>query len=256
MSHPPDAAGIVPPPPAPDTVWSEDSSRRVFYLVRHPWRWVMEELKHNGMQSVDTASELPSYATLAAAMALATPGGAGGATPASARRRRISRKDRSILPATLKLEFVDAQTNEVIQAIHGTSASMDGLEDKDELVRTLQRCRCEHLALSPPSVLINWDVTHEECLNVVGANLPALESNKDTTTVAVLKEPMGSQGKGIYFVSNVEEIHEVINEHRQRAQEEPALLENLIEAKGRIPSWGKFCLLRTPADIFYWFERI
>ena len=102
----------------------------------------------------------------------------------------------------------------------------------------MQRCRCDHLQLSPPSILINWDVTFEECANVVGESLPTLDTTKGPDIVAVLKEPMGSQGKGIYFVRNVDDIHKVISEQKQRALDEPNFLDFLIEAKGRIPSWG------------------
>jgi len=155
----------------------------------------------------------------------------------STRRRRQSRK-KTNLTSTLKLEITNPVTGELDYAVHGTSSALDGLEDKDELVRTMQRCRCDNLNLSPPTVLINWDVSHEECANVVGKEMPKLEGAKDT--FAVLKEPMGSQGKGIYFVRDVDEIHKVINEHRERAQAEPDFLDNLIAVKGRIPSWGKF----------------
>eukprot|EP00339_Tiarina_fusa_P028620 CAMPEP_0117020124 /NCGR_PEP_ID=MMETSP0472-20121206/15338_1 /TAXON_ID=693140 ORGANISM="Tiarina fusus, Strain LIS" /NCGR_SAMPLE_ID=MMETSP0472 /ASSEMBLY_ACC=CAM_ASM_000603 /LENGTH=126 /DNA_ID=CAMNT_0004725247 /DNA_START=16 /DNA_END=396 /DNA_ORIENTATION=+ len=101
----------------------------------------------------------------------------------------------------------------------------------------MQRCRCENLELSPPSRLINWDVTKEECMNLVGESLPSLLGNKNKEKVAVLKEPMGSSGTGVFFVSNAHEIHEIIEEHRKRAQNEPDFLDNLIAAKGRIPSW-------------------
>jgi hypothetical protein len=188
----------------------------------------MNNMAHAAMESMDMPSALPSSLLAAAAVPA-------NATPASARRRRTSRRERGLHPATLKLEIVHG--TDVVYAVHGTSAAFDGLEDKDELVRTMQRWGCDHLKLSPPSVLINCDVTHEECLNVVGKQLPAVESNKDANVVAVLKEPMGSQGQGIFFVKNAEEIHVVIEEHRQRAEAEPAFLDNLIEAKGRIPSW-------------------
>lgn len=214
------------------------------------------------------------------------------ATPATRRRRMAAKKFKG--PATLKIEIVravvtttDVATETVSDAVrsstnndtivmevavHGTSAALDGMEDKDELVRTLQRCRCDHLHLSPPAVLFSWDVTHDECVNVIGKNgIPTLTvsgstggiatntepaattsdtqqqppaagdvepSNADTKTYAVLKEPMGSQGRGIYFVASAEEIHKIIDEHHKRAKNEPDFLDNLIAVKGRIPSWG------------------
>lgn len=159
-------------------------------------------------------------------------------TPATRRRRNASKKFKG--PATLQLEITNPSTGKIEYAVHGTSSALDGLEDKDELVRTLQRCRCDHLNLSPPSILIGWDVSRDECLNVLGKDLPTLKENKSEHKYAVLKEPMGSAGKGIYFVETAEEIHKIIDEHRQRALTETNLLDNLIAVKGRIPSWGKF----------------
>jgi hypothetical protein len=168
-----------------------------------------------------------------------------------------------------------------LQAFHGNSEAFDGLEDKDEFVRTLQHCRVEHLELSPPSRLISWDVTKEECRNIVGESLPVLTSNNDnnntnntseatrndtadnntndnngeectttTTTIqpstirmAVLKEPMGSKGTGVFFVKNADEIHEIIEQNRKKAVEEPGFLDRLIEQKGRIPKFGTFFYL-------------
>lgn len=125
-----------------------------------------------------------------------------------------------------------------LQSFHGTSEAFDGLEDKDEFVRTLQRCRCEHLELSPPSVLINWDVSAQECKNLVGESMPTLLGNETTEKVGVLKEPMGRSGAGVFFVHDAEEIYELMDRNRKRAAEEPGLLDELIAEKGRIPSWG------------------
>ncbi len=55
--------------------------------------------------------------------------------------------------------------------------------------------------------------------------------------IAVLKEPMGSRGTGVFFVKDADEIHKIIEEHRQRAVSEQGFLDNLIAQKGRIPSW-------------------
>lgn len=230
------------PPPLPD-VWDADESIQVHYLVRHPWQWVMEGIADSKMIAVSAAMDLP---TSISAAKLAVDGESVEFTPTSTpstRRRRQNRR-KALIPSTLKLEITNPETGEVDYAVHGSSSALDGLEDKDELVRTMQRCRCDGLHLSPPSVLINWDVSYEECINVVGQEMPKLEGYVPKgETYAVLKEPMGSQGKGIYFVRNVEETHKVINEHRERAQAEPDFLDNLIAAKGRIPSWGKFILV-------------
>ena len=219
------------PSPPPIDVWGGDVGGNVHYFVRHPWQWVMKAVASNTMKEAVNADELPSARFL-----LNTPA----ITPATRRRREV-RKFKG--PSTLKIEISDSLSGELLFAIHGSSNALDGLEDKDELVRTLQRCRCEHLNLSPPSVLLNWDVTHEECINVIGNSFPVLAENNSDKKYGVLKEPMGSQGKGIYFVLDSEEIHKIIEEQRQRAQNENGFLDNLIAMKGRIPSWGKFIFL-------------
>jgi hypothetical protein len=204
----------------------------------------MKSISVEGMTQVDGPNDLPSE-KLAKVSAGAE--GMNPVTPAT-RRRRAARKFRG--PSTLKIEIVNPNTGLLEYAVHGTSAAFDGMEDKDELVRTLQRCRCDNLNLSPPAVLISWDVTGEECINVVGKNLPLLSENKEKKKYAVLKEPMGSQGKGIYFVSSADEIHKIIDDHRVRALKEPDLLDNLIAVKGRIPSWGKF-ILKFRYNLYY-----
>jgi hypothetical protein len=224
------------PPPPPSDAWGSREDEKVSYMVRHPWEWVMKTIQRSSdMSQIDSIADLPSAKLSSAAL---EPMGANtpSSTPATRRKRQNKRLNR---PSTLKIEVTDVVTGALNYAVHGSSTAFDGLEDKDELVRTLQRCRCENLVLSPPSILINWDVTKEECLNVVGKDLPALENNSSENRVAVLKEPMGSQGKGIFFVRNAEEIHAIIDEQRERATAEPSFLDNLISDKGRIPSWGK-----------------
>jgi hypothetical protein len=223
--------GNVPPPPAPPDIWHATKGQAVHYIIRHPWQWVMESIQVEGMTEVTSDAGLPSAKN-------APPPGTEAATPStpSTRRRRQKQTNR---PCTLKVEVSDPATGQVEYAVHGASAAFEGLEDKDELVRTIQRCRCEELHLSPPSILINWDVTKEECNNVIGKLLPKTAENTDEEIIAVLKEPMGSQGQGIYFVKSAEDIHKILEVHRKRAEEEPAFLDNLIAQKGRIPSWGK-----------------
>lgn len=212
---------------------------KVHFLVRHPWQWVMSEISKEWMIEQQSTSELPSsvQARRASQNGLST----AELTPSTRRRRSAGRSGRpkGATPSTLKIELCDPSDNTIIFAAHGSSTAFDGLEDKDELVRTVKRCRCDHLNFTPPSVLISWDVSKDECRNVVGKDLPVLAENTSDKKVAVLKEPMGSQGKGIYFVSTEEDIHDIINDHHQRALKEPQLLDGLIEAKGRIPSWGE-----------------
>ena len=253
MSHVPPPP--PPPPPKPPVfpvvdVWQNPSQYEIRYVVGSTtWAWIMDRVKTPLMRvEPQGAAALPS-AQIAAASA----------SPAAPRQGRRQRTTRSKLqvPATLRMEVIDPVSKRVVVAWHGTSSAFDGLEDKDALVRTIQRCRVEELQLSPPSVLITWDVSLEECRNVVGSKLPTVSSSDVEQPFAVLKEPMGSQGKGIYFVRNVDEIHSIIDEHHQRARAEPAVLEALIAAKNRIPSWGTSecfrCILcvRRPHLFFY-----
>lgn len=221
-------------------VWEAASSdaKTVYYVVRHPWQWVMDDLASGvNMKPVENPTSLPT-GLLVAQQEQQQEGTT--SSPSSARRygRRTprGRPKGSQGRGSLRLEVVDNASGQVELAVHGTSACFEGLGDKDELVRTIQRCRCEHLNLSPPSILIQWDATKDECLNILGGKLPVLKGNK-SSAVAVLKEPMGSQGKGIYFVRGAEEIYEIIEDNHRRAKEEPGLLDNLIDQKGRIPSW-------------------
>lgn len=247
----------LPPPTSPSLrfpiidVWENPSNYEVLYVIgSKTWLWVMDRCKTPNMKlETHGASALPS-AQLAITASTVSSSSSVTNTPRQ-RRRASARRSKQQLPATLRMEVIDPSTKRVVVAWHGTSAAFDGLEDKDALVRTIQRCRVEELHLSPPSVLINWDCSLEECRNLVGSTLPTVQADTNTNstenadtnpgeTFAVLKEPMGSQGKGIYFVRNVDEIHSIIDKHHQRARAEPDVLEALIAAKNRIPSWGTY----------------
>mmetsp|Transcript_13177 Transcript_13177/g.31013 ORF Transcript_13177/g.31013 Transcript_13177/m.31013 type:complete len:514 (+) Transcript_13177:30-1571(+) len=232
-----------------DLLNSQDS--HIFVSVREPWRWVVEEVcvRDTGLSTVtrvETAQDLPS-GKLASVAALA----ASSHTTISRSSRRRNQKNNSVTTdarCILRLEIIsNTKTSHdgfrpwILKAFHCTSQAFDGLDDKDELARTLRRCRCEELAISPPSQLINWDVTKEECKNLVGNSLPCLPgenpSPSTSKVIAVLKEPMGSRGTGVFFVRDADEIHSIIEQHRQRAISEDGFLDNLIAEKGRIPSW-------------------
>lgn len=279
----------------------QSTDLEIFCAVKSQWDWVLEELcrrtnnndegsstsPKRTLTAVSAVTDLPS-AKLASSLQErkvastwnSNSDGSDTVVDRSFRRQSRPRKVKSLnIPGTFMLcvEVVVKSNNAVtamaaannsnsdgnLQAFHGNSEAFDGLEDKDEFVRTLQHCRCEHLELSPPSKLINWDATKDECRNLVGESLPVLLSNshkkntdaKDgtadsdsegqqattqppTVRMAVLKEPMGSKGTGVFFVKNADEIHEIIEENRKQATEEPGFLDELIALKGRIPKWG------------------
>ena len=151
--------------------------------------------------------------------------------------------------STLNMDIVSKQdddSNDVtVSSIHSVSTALDGLNDKDELVRTFQRCRADHLEMTPPSVLLRWDITEAELPKVV-PSLPKLLGSSDgsgadgdgddDTLYAVLKQPMGKGGQGIYFVKGLEEIYTILEEHRSQGH---SFLDAVMEQKGRIPAWGK-----------------
>lgn len=215
------------------------ASNNVICTVREPWQWAVKEVGKGiaHFSVVESLSDLPTRKLEMAMGGRTNPqeDSTGAPSTPSVRRRRKKLPG----PCTLRLEVYNPN-GVILDAVHGSSEAFDGLEDKDELLRTLQRCRCEHLGFSPPSRLLNWDVTKEECFNLVGDSLPTLPGNGNLESVAVLKEPMGRSGTGVFFVRNPQEIHEIIEAHRKQAVEEEGVLDKLIATKGRIPSWGKF----------------
>ena len=158
---PAEAQGEV-DPPQPDPFSVENS---IVCNVHPSFQWIIEEMqKDSGMKNlsvVEKSNELPT------AVWQAKNGGGELPKPAAATRSRSTgrRKKGPPGPCSLQIEIQNSD-EEIIDAVHGTSEAFDGLEDKDELVRTTQRCRCEQLELTPPSRLITWDATKEECKNV------------------------------------------------------------------------------------------
>jgi hypothetical protein len=234
----------------------------IFLTVRPPWTWIAKEFCQDINQRPQQAhiTLLDDYHDLPSGK-LASIGRTSNVRPSTISRRSTSsaRRVKPSSAASLQTLRIDVVTNHqdyqqqlepgssdklarrawTLISFHGTSEAFDGLEDKDEFVRTLQRCRCEHLELSPPSVLINWDASSQECKNLVGNSMPTLLGNESILTkIGVLKEPMGKGGAGVFFVNSAEEIHELMDRNRKRAAEEPGLLDELIAEKGRIPSWG------------------
>ena len=144
----------------------------IFMAVREQWNWVLEDICSNNtgatMTRVDTAEDLPSgkLASVAKLAAASHP------NTSRSSRRRNQKNNTAITDANCILR-VDVISNTklqksdtrpwILKAFHCTSQAFDGLDDKDELARTLKRCRCEDMEISPPSQLINWDVTKVSC---------------------------------------------------------------------------------------------
>ena len=142
----------------------------IFISVREPWKWVLEGVctRNSGglatITRVATAQDLPS-GKLASVATLAV---ASHPNKTRTGRRRNQKSNTALTDeqCTLLVEII-SNTNThreksrpwILKAFHCISQAFDGLDDKDELARTLKRCRCEDLNISPPSQLINWDVT-------------------------------------------------------------------------------------------------
>jgi len=148
-------------------------SNHIFLNVREEWKWVMEDIcaRNSGDLStitrVDETRDLPSgkLASVATHAAASHPN-----NNRSSRRRNQKNTAMTDANCTLRVEIIsNTRTHSdnfrpwTLQVFHCTSQAFDGLDDKDELARTLKRCRCEDLDISPPSQLINWDVTKVNC---------------------------------------------------------------------------------------------
>mmetsp|Transcript_7526 Transcript_7526/g.11483 ORF Transcript_7526/g.11483 Transcript_7526/m.11483 type:complete len:425 (+) Transcript_7526:114-1388(+) len=213
-------------------------SLSIEYVAHSPWKWVMERVQEdinnsekpkNGntttitnMKEVASRDDLPS-AELLKKLSEGIP----------------SYKKKKLRNFTFLLDVVQTTDKAIHCCYHGISGALDGLEDKDELVRTFQRCRIEHLEYTPPSLLLRWDTTLQECQLIVKDQLPMLQQNTNengnssTTPFAVLKEPLSTKGEGIHFVRNVQEIYDILEQHKNN---DDALTE-MMDIKGRIPSW-------------------
>lgn len=141
----------------------QSQDNHIFVSVREPWKWAIEEVCNSGnyetITTVDDSHDLPSgkFAALAAIARASNTSNTN-----RGRRRQQKNSTTSDTHCTMKIEVVSNNNNNTgqmtLKAFHGTSQAFDGLDDKDELARTLRRCRCEHMDISPPSQLINWYV--------------------------------------------------------------------------------------------------
>jgi hypothetical protein len=120
----------------------------------------------------------------------------------------------------MTLSFV-VQTPTSLLTFSGNCKALAGLCDKDILVSTLESCTDDTSRFIPPSFLIPYDAT----------SLPEMPSFP-----AVLKMPLGSCGEGVFFVSSIAEVQEIVANNYQRAVAEKGLLQSLLSINGYIPS--------------------
>ena len=165
----------------------------------------------------------------------------------------------------------DDTNYKILLSSHGILPILDDLDDKDSLVRTIhnkkqianihasnqqrkQHCfkrSDDFYDFHPKSILLDWDISSEDCAKRIQPMFPylcrefstkteiMLASSSSSSSVAILKTPLGSRGEGVFFVSTFSEVYDLIQSHQQRAKQETGFLDMLYCWKGRIPSWGK-----------------
>mmetsp|Transcript_13882 Transcript_13882/g.18531 ORF Transcript_13882/g.18531 Transcript_13882/m.18531 type:complete len:377 (+) Transcript_13882:30-1160(+) len=93
---------------------------------------------------------------------------------------------------------------------------LDGLEDKDEMVVTLAALHLEKLC--PRSQLLVWTCTTSNHVEqILERDFFNCLDHNDPTTWPVLKAPCGSRGDGIYLVSSVHDIANILEENAKQA---------------------------------------
>lgn len=183
--------------------------------------------------------------------------------------------DKSISSNTMKDQQLnlgeDDEIREFILSSHGTSMLLDDLDDKDELVRTIHRKQANATSTEvdstpqrssfksedfynfhPNSILLPWDISRDDCVKLIHPSFPSLcrehdgtqdplitttSSHISSSSVAILKTPLGSRGEGVFFVTSVNEVYDLIESHQERARKEDGFLDMVRRWKGRIPSW-------------------
>ena len=152
------------------------------------------------------------------------------AIPDSVARRLASRKklckelfiDRSCMrlerPSTANFVFYGGK-----RLVLGDSLLLEGLEDKDVFAYTMNKYAMDKI---PYTLLLPYD-----------AHLNAKEQVKLPSTPAVLKQPLGCCGEGVFFVYSTEDVLKKVAEDYERATKEKGFLEEIMRSKQRIPMW-------------------
>lgn len=103
------------------------------------------------------------------------------------------------------------------------------LDPKDSLFRALSHRNVQDVM--PHTILLPWNAFSEsDILSRIGHNVDFSQY--------ILKSSLGSGGFGLYFVSNIFDISEVIKGHHKRASSFDGFLDNLAKTYGEIPSWS------------------
>jgi hypothetical protein len=102
-----------------------------------------------------------------------------------------------------------------------TSAVFEFLDPKDELWRSLNSCGVSEAM--PRTVLLPWDCT---------------TLTETPEFPCLLKAALGAGGHGIYFVEDESEALTVVQNHAEKARENPEFLDKLLSEYGDVPSWS------------------
>jgi len=222
-----------------NTDWKNSKLHSIHYTARSPWRWVVkkaiEKFKSNKASTNTYVEEVIGPKKL----------------PSNERFSSVSSANPR-QPCTLRMEFISSSNDSSvkIRGAHGISNTLQNLEDKDEFARVLSRWTCENIC--PLTLLLPWDAAdgglHQAesqqkwnlfCLQI-RAKFPQISDNlslQKNSGCLVLKAALGSQGDGIYFLDSLNEICNILKQHKKRALEEKGFLESLYNYKGRIPCW-------------------
>ena len=152
------------------------------------------------------------------------------AVPDSVARRLASRKnlckelsiDSSCLrlqrPSTANFVFAGGK-----RLVLGDSLLLEGLEDKDVFAYTMNKYAADKI---PYTLLLPYD-----------AHLTGKEQVVLPSTPAVLKQPLGCCGEGVFFVYSPDDVLKKVAEDYERATKEKGFLAEIMRSKQRIPMW-------------------
>jgi hypothetical protein len=143
--------------------------------------------------------------------------------------RRVFCKQKEISESVMRLDrpstanFLFSDGNRLVL---GDSLVLEGLEDKDVFVTTMSKYSSDKI---PPSTLLPYDMHLSDEKKKAALVLPS--------TPAVLKQPLGCCGHGVFFVSTVDEVLSKVKGNYARAQAEKGFMELIVRTKKRIPEW-------------------
>eukprot|EP00943_MAST-04B_sp_MAST-4B-sp1_P006992 g6992.t1 len=180
-----------------------------YYTVISFWKWVFEKaLPPSNNSENQSIVAVPSRKMLLNMLNL---------------NKEIMRLHR---PSTANFVF-HSSTLRKRRIVLGDSLVLEGLEDKDVFVSTMSNYAKYKI---PQSILIPFDLHLSKQNN--NKNKTMLDNVLTLPTVpAVLKQPLGCCGHGVFFVSTVEEILEKVETNYKNAHAEKGFLDMIMKTK-------------------------